>query len=312
MEKKTTKTNSLIKDLETSNADIERQLNKIIKPSLMNFTPPEKITLDEWADKYRWLSPESSAEPGPWRTDRTPYLREPMRAFTDPKVRNIVMVASSQVGKTEFELNAIGYIISHAPGSIMYVQPDLGAAREFSTTRIMPMIRDSKILKGKFKATRGRSSNNSILSKMFPGGRLKIVGTENPQSLAGTPARYIIGDERDRWAKSAGREGDPWELLKARQITYYNAKSIEVSTPTIKGASPIESSFYTGTQERWCHRCPECGEYTNIVFDTLRFQPHVEIINHKKTYSVTNVGFCCPHCGCIISEQQIKNSRQNG
>lgn len=306
MEKKTTKTNSLIKDLETSNADIERQLNKIIKPSLMNFTPPEKITLDEWADKYRWLSPESSAEPGPWRTDRTPYLREPMRAFTDPKVRNIVMVASSQVGKTEFELNAIGYIISHAPGSIMYVQPDLGAAREFSTTRIMPMIRDSKILKGKFKATRGRSSNNSILSKMFPGGRLKIVGTENPQSLAGTPARYIIGDERDRWAKSAGREGDPWELLKARQITYYNAKSIEVSTPTIKGASPIESSFYTGTQERWCHRCPECGEYTNIVFDTLRFQPHVEIINHKKTYSVTNVGFCCPHCGCIISEQQIK------
>ena len=65
----------------------------------------------EWADKHRRLSPETSAEAGPWRTSRTPYLREPMEAFTDPKIRKIVMVAASQVGKSELELNIIGYII---------------------------------------------------------------------------------------------------------------------------------------------------------------------------------------------------------
>ena len=285
---------------------IVKDLNRAIKPSLAYFKPPEKLTLDEWSDKYRRLSPESSAEAGPWRTERTPYLREPMRAFTDPKVKNIVMVASSQVGKSEFELNAIGYIIDQAPGSVMYVQPNLDAARKFSRLRIAPMIRDSKVLKSKVHNVKSRASGNTILQKSFPGGMLTITGSESPAALASTPARYIIGDERDRWAKSAGTEGDPWELLKARQATFYNAKSIEVSTPTIKGASAIETSFLLGTQERWCHQCPECGEFTNIIWDTIRFNPKVKIVNNKKFYDVTDVGFACPHCGCISTEDVMR------
>ena len=87
------------------------KLNTAIAGAVKRFAPPESLTVDEWADKHRRLSPESSAEAGPWRTKRTPYLEEPMRAFTDPKVHKIVMVAASQVGKSELELNIIGYII---------------------------------------------------------------------------------------------------------------------------------------------------------------------------------------------------------
>jgi len=285
---------------------IVKELNRVAQPALKFYRPPEKLTLDEWADKYRRLSPESSAEAGPWRTDRTPYLREPMRAFTDPKVKNIVMVASSQVGKSEFELNAIGYIIDQAPSSVMYVQPNLDAARKFSRQRISTMIRDSKVLKAKVQNVKSRNSGNTILQKSFPGGMLTITGSESPSALASTPARYIIGDERDRWAKSAGAEGDPWELLKARHTTFYNAKSIEVSTPTIKGSSPIETSFLLGTQERWCHQCPECGEYTNIVWDKIRFQSTSKTINNKKFYDVSDIGFACPHCGIISSEETMR------
>ena len=285
---------------------IVKELNRVAQPALKFYKPPEKLTLDEWADKYRRLSPESSAEAGPWRTDRTPYLREPMRAFTDPKVKNIVMVASSQVGKSEFELNAIGYIIDQAPSSVMYVQPNLDAARKFSRQRISTMIRDSKVLKAKVQNVKSRNSGNTILQKSFPGGMLTITGSESPSALASTPARYIIGDERDRWAKSAGAEGDPWELLKARQTTFYNAKSIEVSTPTIKGSSPIETSFLLGTQERWCHQCPECGEYTNIVWDKIRFQSTSKTINNKKFYDVSDIGFACPHGGIISSEETMR------
>ena len=297
---------SLINSYDTDE-QIDVSLRRLLKPSKKYFLPPEDLTLDEWADKKRVLSPETSAEPGKWNTDRTPYLREPMRAVNDPNVRNIVVVASSQVGKTEFELNAIGYIIDQGLGSIMYALPTLVDARDFSTFRIATMIRDCKSLKEKVRSNKKNKTNNTILTKFYPGGRLKIVGTESPQALAGTPARFVIGDERDRWAISSGKEGDPWELLKARQITFYNAKSIEVSTPTVKGSSPIERSFIKGTQERWCHKCPECGEYANIVWDHIRFEPHVEIINHQKFYSVSNVGFACPHCGCISDEKTMKS-----
>ena len=67
-----------------------------------------------------------------------PYLEEPMRAFTDPKVHKIVMVAASQVGKSELELNIIGYIIDQDPGSILYVHPTIDDARKFSRLRVAP------------------------------------------------------------------------------------------------------------------------------------------------------------------------------
>lgn len=259
----------------TKNKTAVARLNAAIAGALKNFKPPENLTVDEWADKYRRLSPESSAEAGPWRTKRTPYLEEPMKAFTDPKVKKIVMVAASQVGKSELELNIIGYIIDQDPGSVLYVHPTIDDARKFSRLRVAPMIRDTRPLKTKVHEVKSRDSGNTILQKSFPGGMITLCGSNSASALASTPCRYIIGDERDRWATSAGTEGDPWALAEARQATFYNAKAVEVSTPTIKGASNIETSFYQGTQERWCHRCPECGEYHEIVFDDIRFEPEV-------------------------------------
>lgn len=285
---------------------IAKDINKTIKPALAYFKPPEKLYVDEWADKYRVLSPESSAEPGPWRTTRTPYLKEPMRAFNDPKVHTITMVAGSQIGKSELQLNIIGYIIDQDPGSIMYIQPNLEAARKFSRQRVAPMVRDSKKLNKKVHNTKSRDSGNTILQKTFPGGILTICGSESAAALCSTPARYVIGDERDRWAVSAGNEGDPWSLAQARQTTFYNRKSVEVSTPTIKGESNIETSFLLGTQERWCHKCPCCGEYTNIVFDHVRFNYESHVIKGKEFFDINVLGFACPHCGAITPEHEIR------
>ena len=283
------------------------KLNAAIAPAIRNFKPPEDLTVAEWADRHRRLSPENSAESGPWRTSRTPYLREPMEAFTDPKIRKIVMVAASQVGKSELELNIIGYIIDQDPGSILFVQPSLDDARKFSRLRIAPMIRDSKVLRAKVSDVKSKDSGNTILQKSFPGGMLTITGSNSASALASTPARYILGDERDRWAVSAGAEGDPWALAEARQATFYNAKAVEVSTPTIKGASNIESSYYLGTQERWCHQCPECGEYGEITFDRVHFEHTVAKVRGKKAYKIVGpITWCCPSCGCIVPEEKMR------
>ncbi|MBR1631190.1 MAG: phage terminase large subunit family protein [Paludibacteraceae bacterium] len=253
------------------------------------------------------MSPENSAEAGPWRTSRTPYLEEPMAAFTDPKVRKEVMVAASQVGKSEFELNVIAYIIDQDPGSILYVHPTLEDARKFSRLRVSPMIRDCSRLKSKVADVKAKDSGNTILQKSFPGGMLTITGSNSASALASTPARYVIGDERDRWAVSAGTEGDPWKLAEARQSTFYNKKAVEVSTPTIKGASNIETAYYQGTQERWCHQCPECGEYGEIIFDRVHFDFETKKQRGKKVYTITGpITWACPHCGCLIPEETMR------
>jgi len=285
--------------------DIQR-LNAVVKKVLDNMKPPENLSVTEWANKRRRLSPESSAEPGPWRTDRTPYLAEPMNAFTDPKVRNIILSSASQVGKSELLNNIIGYIIDIDPGSILFIQPTTIDAKEYSKLRIAPMIRDCPALNKKVANPKSRDSGNTILQKTYPGGILTLCGSTEAHALASKPIRFILGDERDRWAVSAGNEGDPWDLARARQITFYNSKAVEVSTPTIKNASAIEASYARGTMERWCSRCPHCGEYHEIRFSDIRYEPSEKIIAGKKTYFVTSIMYICPGCGCISDESIMK------
>ena len=160
-----------------------KRLNAVIAKVLAGMKPPDDLTVTEWAEKNRRLSTEASAEPGPWRTDRTPYLREPMDAFTDPRVRRIVMVAASQVGKSEFLNNTIGYIIDEDPGSILFVHPTTIDAKEYSKLRIAPMIRDCPTLKKKVADPKSRDSGNTILQKTYPGGILTMCGSTYHQDI---------------------------------------------------------------------------------------------------------------------------------
>ncbi len=283
-----------------------RRLMKAISRGLAGMQPPENLTVTEWAECKRYLSTEASAEPGLWRTSRTPYLRAIMDAFTDPKIRHIVFVAASQVGKTEVINNMIGYIIDQNPGSILFVHPTTIDAREFSKLRIAPMIRDSPALRRRISAPKSRDSGNTLLQKSYPGGILTLCGSNEAHALASKPIRYVFGDERDRWAISAGTEGDPWELAMARQTTFYNAKAVEVSTCTIRGSSAIAKSFAKGTMERWKSKCPHCGEYHEIQWKDIRYDAEETVVNNERTYTVSNIMWICPGCACVSEETTMK------
>lgn len=284
-----------------------RRLNKLLAKVLSGMKPPENLTVSEWAEKKRRLSTESSAETGSYRVSRTPYLREIMDTFTDPKVRRLILVSSSQVGKSELENNIIGYIIDQDPSSILFIHPTTIDAKDYSKLRIAPMIRDTPALRRKISPAKSRDSGNTILQKTYPGGILTLCGSTEAHALASKPIRYVIGDERDRWAQSAGKEGDPWKLAMARQITFYNAKAVEVSTPTIKGDSAIADSFYEGTMERWCVKCPHCGEYHDIdFFKNIRYETEEFMVHGKAQYKVKNIMYLCTGCACTSTEAEIK------
>jgi phage terminase large subunit GpA-like protein len=291
-------------------AETERQreakLNICLSKILNAMKPPDNITVSQWADKNRRLTSETSAEAGRWRTSRTPYMMEVMDCFTDPRIEHIVVVAPSQVGKSEVENNIIGYIIDQDPGPILFIQPTVEDAKRYSEMRLAPMIRDTKCLRKKVADPKTRDGGNTKRQKSFPGGFLVMAGSNVSHDLSSMPMRYVIGDERDRWAASAGTEGDPWELAKARTRTFYNRKLIEVSTPTVKGSSAIEDAFNLGTMERWVTQCRHCGEYSEIQIDQIRF-PHKTIVNgESKKFEIEEIYYICPRCGGISNESEVK------
>lgn len=283
-------------------------LTNLLAETYAMFRPPANDTVSEWADKYRILVSDSSAEPGPWRTDRAPYQREIMDAFTQPGISEIVIMASAQVGKSEIELNMMGRAIDIDPGPILYVQPTDKVAEDYSKRRIAPMISACPTLRDKVYKAKGRDSNNTITMKTFPGGSLAIIGANSPSDLASKPVRYIFLDEIDRFPASAGTEGDPIELAERRTETYrHNRKIVKCSTPTIKGASKIERAFMHGTQEEWRTECPYCRNFSFIAFDDVKFDKEkFEDEEGQTQYTVSNVRWECPICKRETSETQAK------
>ena len=149
--------------------------------------PPPVLLVSDWADRYRKLSPEASAEPGQWHTSRAPFQREIMNCINNPEVQDIAIMSSAQVGKTEILLNIIAYFIDYEPSAIMLIQPTIDMAEAFSKDRLAPMIRDTPKLRDKVKDPRAKDSENTILHKKFPGGHITMAGANSPASLASRP-----------------------------------------------------------------------------------------------------------------------------
>ncbi|CAM4111584.1 phage terminase large subunit family protein [Mesobacillus thioparans] len=268
--------------------DTESLFKEIIKEIV---APPPDLTVSEWADLYRKLSSESSAEPGQWSTDRAPYQREILDSITDPETEKIVIMASAQVGKTEILLNGIGYHIDYDPAPMLLMQPTEQLAKNFSKERLGPMIRDSSVLRGKVADVKTRDSGNTVLQKSFTGGYIALVGANAPSGLASRPIRILLADEVDRFPASAGTEGDPLSLAEKRTTTFWNRKKIFVSTPTIKGASRIETEFELSTQEHWHLPCPSCNTLQPLRWGQISFE---------------SIAMACKSCGSLHSEFEWK------
>ncbi len=263
--------------------------------------PPPDISLSQWADSFRKLSMESSAEPGQWRTTRAPYQREIMDAISDVTVNKVVVMSAAQIGKTDaFILNAIGYYMHYDPSPIMVLQPTITMGETFSKDRLVPMLRDTPVLQG--KVNEGKRSGCTILHKIFPGGHITIVGSNSPQSLASRPIRILLADEIDRYPATAGNEGDPLILAAKRQTTFWNKCEVDISTPTISGLSRIEVEYKHSSKGEWNVPCPQCGHLQPLIWGNLIYD----------TENLDNIEYVCESCGAISSEIEWKEQFAKG
>jgi phage terminase large subunit GpA-like protein len=261
--------------------------------------PEPRLKVSEWADRHRYLSPVAAAEPGRYRTSRTPFLREIMdRLSSDDPCQEIYVMKGAQIGFTEAGNNAIGYWIDNAPGSILMVMPTDEAVKKNSRMRIDPMIQATPRLTQKVAAQRSRDASNTTNHKDFPGGVLTMTGANSAVGLRSTPVRYLFLDEVDGYPHDLDGEGSPVELAKKRTATYSKRKIFAISTPTIAGLSTIEEEFLN-TDQRYYHvPCPDCGHKQPLVF---RDESGPRLVWEKGRPET--VRFACEGCGSLIEER---------
>jgi len=234
------------------------QTEALLNDVCRSWIPAPHLSLSEWADEYAYLSPESAHQPGQWHT--LPYQRGIMDAFTDARVETITVKKSARVGYTKILNQIIGYCIHYDPKSVLVVQPTVEDAQGYSKDEIAPMLRDTSVLQGLVSEVKSRDSSNTILKKTYPGGSLMLVGANSPRGFRRISVPIVLFDEVNGYPVSAGTEGDQIKLGTKRSEWYWDRKIVLGSTPSIKGASKITTSFEASDQRYYHVPCPMCGE----------------------------------------------------
>lgn len=255
--------------------------------------------LSTWADAHRIIGDGAGPEPGPWRTDRTPYMRQIMDAVTDPAVREVVMCTGVQLGKTELLLNTICYYMLHEPSPIMLVEPSDDLARDVGSDRVDTMIGASPELRPLFglldpssKPAR-KTGKLKIDTKRFPGGYLKLASAASPSDLKSRPIRVILCDEIDTFP--ARSDGNAVDMAIGRASNFSDRKILLTSTPTTLAASEIWRRYGHCAQYQYWIPCPHCGECQEWSWGMVHWDKGPDGSGDPQTARME-----CPVCGGVI------------
>lgn len=265
--------------------------------------PEDLGTVDEWADRYRVLSGIGCPEPGPWRTARTPYLREPMQCLSaGSKTRRVVMMFGSQCGKTEVGLNWLGSIIHWRPAPTLLVQPTLEMAKRLNRQRLEPFIRETEVLSQRIAPARARDSGNTAFLKLFPGGLFVLTGANSASAAQSMPAANLFADEVSSYPLELDDKGDPLENFESRTATFRNGKTLITSTPGEDGSCRITWEFNQRSDQRRFHvPCPACGKPQVLIWSQFKWDaPDAEVL------------YECSHCTERFEERHKARILQEG
>lgn len=265
------------------------------KEALKFLKPPEDITVSEWADKYRILDAKTSAMPGLWRTEQTPYLKGIMDEFNNYETEEIVYIKPTQVGGTECLQNMAGYIIQQDPAPTMIVYPTDKLAESISENRLQPMIKAAPTLKKRFL-----ENESSKLELQFDGMYLTLAGSNSPSSLASKAIRFLFLDEVDKYPGASKKEADPISLARERTKTFHNRKIFITSTPTLKTGHIWKAKEDADIEKHFFVPCPHCGEYIEFKWEQVHF-PKEEGMSLADRAEFAS--YVCQECGCVITDQ---------
>lgn len=272
---------------------MRREWSEAVAKCLKVLAPPEKLSVSEWAEKYRILS-TASAMPGPWRNSVTPYLVGIMDAFDDPVVEQIVFCKSTQVGGTEVELNLLGKIIGSDPSPTLIVYPTEDLCGKVLSTRIRPMIEASEQLRARFHAD---VSSRSLMS--FDGMALSLAWANSASGLASSSVRIVMMDEVDKYPPRAGKEASPIKLATERTKTFDNRKIYITSTPTLATGHIWAALKAADCEMHFFVPCPECGEMIELTFNQIKWSDDPNMTLDDRAASAV---FVCPKCGGLIPD----------
>lgn len=257
--------------------------------ALQALKPPPRLPLSRWIESNLRLPDDVSALPGDVRLWQ--FQREIADAMSDPEIERVTLVKSVRVGLSTLLTATIGSFAANEPSPILLLLPTEADCRDVMVSDIEPIFAASPALAGLLNSDGDESGRNTLLSRRFAGGSLKVVAAKAPRNLRRHNVRVLLVDEADAMEVTA--EGSPIMLAERRTLSFANRKIIIGSTPTFEATSHVLRAYAQSDQRVFEVPCPECGAMTEIRWAHLEWLP-----DQPET-----AAFRCPICSELISER---------
>jgi phage terminase large subunit GpA-like protein len=257
--------------------------------ALRALIPPPRLRLSEWIETHMRLPEGVSALPG--RVTLWPYQREIADAISDPELERVTLVKPVRVGFTTLLTGALASYVANEPSPILALLPTEADARDYVVSDLEPIFEATPALRGLLSADADETGRNTLLSRRFAGGSLKIVAAKSPRNLRRHNVRVLLIDEAD--AMEPGAEGSPITLAERRTLSFANRKIIVGSTPTIEETSNVLRSYARSDRRVFEVACPECGHWHEITWADIQWPEGEPERAH----------YVCPECGSVVEER---------
>lgn len=265
-------------------------LASIRRNALAALIPPSRRQLSDWIEENVFLPEGVSSLPGAVRL--WPFQREIADAIGDPAIERVTLVKPVRVGFTTLITGALAGYVANDPAPILCLLPTEADCRDYMVSDVEPIFDASPVLAGLIGDDRDEAGRNTILSRRFPGGSLKVVAAKAPRNLRRHNARVLLCDEVD--GMEAGSEGSPILLAERRTLSFADRKIVIGSTPVFEDTSHVLRSYAQSDARVFEVPCPECGDFHEIGWSDIHWPDGAP---HRAHY-------VCPSCGSIVEERE--------
>jgi len=264
-------------------------LSEVRRRARAALIPPPRRLLSQWLEEYVFLPEGVSASPG--RMQLWPFQREIADAIGDSAIERVTIVKPVRVGFTTLLTGAIGSYVANDPAPILCLLPTEADCRDHMVSEVEPVFEASPVLAGMIGGAKDEAGRNTILSRRFPGGSLKLVAAKAPRNLRRHTARVLFCDEVD--AMEIGAEGSPILLAEKRTLSFPDRKIVIGSTPVYEETSHVLRAYARSDARIFELPCLECGAFHELGWGDIRWPEGAPEEAH----------YVCPACGSVIEER---------
>ncbi|QEW18997.1 Bacteriophage tail assembly protein [Marinibacterium anthonyi] len=264
-------------------------IDEIRASALRALVPPPRLRLSDWIESEIRLPEGVSAQPGPVRL--WPFQREIADAIGDPLIERVTLIKPVRVGFTTLLTSAVASFVANEPAPILCLLPAEADCRDYVVSDVEPIFSASPSVADALGDDREEGERNTLLSRRFSGGSLKVVAAKAPRNLRRHNVRILFCDEVDGMVATA--EGSPILLAERRTLSFPDRKIVLGSTPVFEETSHVLRAYAQSDARIFEVPCPSCGAFEEISWGQIKWDEG----------KPETARWCCPHCREEIEER---------